>query len=198
MPSGSRMGGSLRIIVLFWTGFSGARREPPPVRGHAEHKPARLGATCPRSSASGRRSTVSSAAGPWRSCGRISWMRLEPRGDCAGQAADGRQHSNPGASSCGGRKRGTPKEALGRSRGGISTKIHLRVNGTGLPMRTGITPGQDSDDTGYGLVMADTLPQTAQEIKTIEKRRLLHRQDAAWTETRTSPPLRSKSSDDEQ
>lgn len=31
-----------------------------------------------------------------------------------------------------------PKEALGRSGG--STKIHLRVNGAGLPMRTEITP----------------------------------------------------------
>ncbi len=35
------------------------------------------------------------------------------------------------------------------------------VNGAGLPMRTGITPGQDSDDTGYDLVMADNLPQPA-------------------------------------
>ena len=28
-------------------------------------------------------------------------------------------------------------------------------------MRTEITPGQDSDDTGYNLVMADNLPQPA-------------------------------------
>ncbi|MFW6681193.1 MULTISPECIES: IS5 family transposase [Komagataeibacter] len=60
-----------------------------------------------------------------------------------------------------GSKGGPPKEALGRSRGGFSTKIHLRVNGAGLPMRTGITPGQDSDYTGYDLVMADNLPQPA-------------------------------------
>src|SRR5690606_8324213 len=55
----------------------------------------------------------------------------------------------------------TPKEALGRSRGGFSTKIQLRVNGAGFPMRTEITPGQDSDCTGYDLVMADNLPQPA-------------------------------------
>ena len=36
-----------------------------------------------------------------------------------------------------------------------------RVNGAGLPMRTEITPGQDSDYTGYDLVMADNLPQPA-------------------------------------
>lgn len=87
--------------------------------------------------------------------------RFEPFRDHPGQAADGRQHSHPGPSSCGGLKRGTPKEALGRSRGGFSTKIHLRVNGAGLPMRTEITPGQDSDYTGYDLVMADNLPQPA-------------------------------------
>ncbi|MCV2449740.1 IS5 family transposase [Paracoccus sp. DMF] len=87
--------------------------------------------------------------------------RAEPCGDCARQASDGRQHRDPRPPSCGGRKRGTPKEALGRSRGGFSTKIHLRVNGAGLPMRTVITPGQDSDYAGYDLVMADNLPQPA-------------------------------------
>ena len=35
------------------------------------------------------------------------------------------------------------------------------VNGAGLPMRTGITPGQVSDYTGCDLVMADNLPQPA-------------------------------------
>lgn len=58
-------------------------------------------------------------------------------------------------------QKGDSEEALGRSRGGFSTKIHLRVNGAGLPMRTEITPGQDSDYTGYDLVMADNLPQPA-------------------------------------
>ncbi|RDD96083.1 IS5 family transposase [Paracoccus pantotrophus] len=86
---------------------------------------------------------------------------LEPREACARQAPDDRQHRDQGPPPCGGRKRGAPKEALGRSRGGFSTKIHLRVNGAGLPMRTEITPGQHSDYTGYDLVMADNLPQPA-------------------------------------
>lgn len=47
------------------------------------------------------------------------------------------------------------------SRGGFTTKIHLRVKGVGLPTRTEITQGQDSDYTGYDLVMADNLPQPA-------------------------------------
>jgi transposase len=37
---------------------------------------------------------------------------------------------------------------LGRSRGGFSTKIHLRTNGAGLPVAVDITPGQASDYTG--------------------------------------------------
>ncbi|WP_238365441.1 IS5 family transposase [Mesobacterium pallidum] len=58
-----------------------------------------------------------------------------------------------------GGKRGTPRQGFGRSRGGFTTKIHLRVNAAGLPMRTEITPGQTSDYVGFDLVMADNLPE---------------------------------------
>ncbi|MFZ7094527.1 IS5 family transposase, partial [Primorskyibacter sp. 2E233] len=58
-----------------------------------------------------------------------------------------------------GAKRGTPRQGFGRSRGGFTTKIHLRVNAAGLPMRTEITPGQTSDYLGFDLVMADNLPE---------------------------------------
>ena len=37
-------------------------------------------------------------------------------------------------------------EGLGRSRGGLSTKIHLAVDGRGLPMRALLTPGQAGDN----------------------------------------------------
>ncbi|MEV0048821.1 IS5 family transposase [Nocardia rhamnosiphila] len=37
-------------------------------------------------------------------------------------------------------------EALGRSRGGLSTKIHLAVDGRGLPMRVLLTRGQAGDN----------------------------------------------------
>lgn len=40
----------------------------------------------------------------------------------------------------------------------FTTKIHLRVNAHGLPMRTEITPGQTSDYLGFDLVMDDNLP----------------------------------------
>jgi transposase len=48
---------------------------------------------------------------------------------------------------------------MGRSRGGFTTKIHLRVNARGLPVRTEITQGQTSDYFGFYLVMADILPE---------------------------------------
>src|SRR5215217_4228832 len=37
------------------------------------------------------------------------------------------------------------REALGRSRGGFSTKIHLRCEGTGKLITFLLTPGQESD-----------------------------------------------------
>ncbi|NJS40608.1 MAG: IS5 family transposase [Rhodobacteraceae bacterium] len=58
-----------------------------------------------------------------------------------------------------GAKRGTPRQGLGRSRGSVTTKIHLRVNAAGLPMRSGITPGQTSDCLGFDLVMDDSLTE---------------------------------------
>ena len=42
---------------------------------------------------------------------------------------------------------GAAAEALGRSRGGFSTKIHTAVNGLGLPVTVVLTPGQAADVT---------------------------------------------------
>jgi len=52
-------------------------------------------------------------------------------------------------------------EGFGRSRGGFTTKIHLRVNGAGLPMRSDITPGKTSDYLGFDLIMDDNLPESS-------------------------------------
>ena len=37
-------------------------------------------------------------------------------------------------------------EGIGRSRGGLSSKIHLAVDGRGLPLAVILTPGQDGDN----------------------------------------------------
>ncbi len=41
------------------------------------------------------------------------------------------------------------QEALGRSKGGFSTKIHLQAEGMGKPMQFVLTPGQTSDVRGF-------------------------------------------------
>ncbi|MGH8163718.1 MAG: IS5 family transposase, partial [Rhodanobacteraceae bacterium] len=66
--------------------------------------------------------------------------------DCA-YRADVRQHR--GARACLGRrrKRGQENQALGRSRGGFSCKIHLKTDFDGLPIAFHLTGGEVSDCT---------------------------------------------------
>jgi hypothetical protein len=64
-----------------------------------------------------------------------------------------RQHGDPGASACGRRKRGTQNEALGRSRGGFSTKIHIRAEAQGLPLVITLTGGEVHDSKAYDDLM---------------------------------------------
>ena len=47
------------------------------------------------------------------------------------------------------RKRGPQDEALGRSRGGFSTKIHLKVDLDGRPLAFHLTEGQASDSPQF-------------------------------------------------
>lgn len=55
------------------------------------------------------------------------------------------RHDNRSRSSVGGLwKRGSKNEALGRSRGGLSTKIHMLADALGRPVRFIITAGQRS------------------------------------------------------
>ncbi len=44
-----------------------------------------------------------------------------------------------------GRKTGAEDQAIGRSRGGLSTKIHMAVRGLGCPVRFTLTAGQKGD-----------------------------------------------------
>jgi transposase len=52
-----------------------------------------------------------------------------------------------------GAKRGTARQSLGRSKGGFTTKIDLRINGMGLPIAFALTGGEASDFKGYMPVM---------------------------------------------
>ena len=69
--------------------------------------------------------------------------------------ADDRRHRHSCSSLRRRRKRGTGRNALGRSRGGFSTKINARTNADGLPIGIEITPGQIHDVTAYPALMND-------------------------------------------
>src|SRR6202011_5732972 len=51
--------------------------------------------------------------------------------------------------------RGAERTALGRSRGGFSTKINARTNAEGLPIGVVITPGQAHDVTAFPALMQE-------------------------------------------
>ena len=56
-----------------------------------------------------------------------------------------RQHHSSRSSACGRRKRGQQGQALGRSRGGLSTKIHASTDALGNPTRFIWTGGERPD-----------------------------------------------------
>ena len=47
---------------------------------------------------------------------------------------------------------------MGRSRGGLTTKIHAVVDASGLPLRFALSPGQAHDSTLAGPLLDDQLP----------------------------------------
>ena len=51
------------------------------------------------------------------------------------------------------RKRGQNDQALGRSRGGFSTKIHLKVDLGGLPLAFHLTGGEASDSRNFEILL---------------------------------------------
>ena len=62
------------------------------------------------------------------------------------------------------RKRGQNDQALGRSRGGFSTKIHLKVDLGGLPLAFHLTGGEASDSRNFEVLLdigPDITPRAA-------------------------------------
>ncbi|MFF9128454.1 IS5 family transposase [Streptomyces sp. NPDC014889] len=50
-------------------------------------------------------------------------------------------------------ERSAAQQALGRSRGGLTTKVHLAVDGRGLPLSLVLTPGNVNDSTVFEAVL---------------------------------------------
>ena len=69
-------------------------------------------------------------------------------------AAHDRQHQRSRPCLGSGRKRGTCANALGRSRGGFTSKIHARCDNQGLPVGFILTGGEASDYTAAEPLMA--------------------------------------------
>lgn len=96
----------------------------------------------------GKWTTLSSRFRRWVATGiwQAIWTELQRQADCSGQL-DWSMHFVDGtvvrAHQCAaGARGGQQGEALGRSRGGFSTKIHLRAEGQGKPMAFVLSGGE--------------------------------------------------------
>src|SRR5580658_1625032 len=69
--------------------------------------------------------------------------------------SDARYHACARPPAGGLRKRGAKTEALGRSRGGLTTKIHTLTDAQGRPLRFILTAGQAHDCTTAADLLAD-------------------------------------------
>lgn len=91
----------------------------------------------------------------WSLCGLWDLLleALSGSGAAPQNDPDDRFHRDPRPSSGSRCKRGTQSQALGRSRGGFTSKIHARTNGEGLPLGFVITGGEAHDATAYEELM---------------------------------------------
>src|SRR5271170_6965605 len=74
-----------------------------------------------------------------------------------------------------GGKKGGEDHAIGRSRGGLSTKIHVVEDAVGLPVRLLLTPGQASDKTTLPDLVAGLRPGARSDCRSRLQRPLDHR-----------------------
>ena len=64
-----------------------------------------------------------------------------------------RQHGGSGPPARSRGKRGQKNEALGRSRGGFSTKVHVRAEGFGKPLVFVLTGGERHEEVAFECLM---------------------------------------------
>ena len=68
-------------------------------------------------------------------------------------------------------------QAIGRSRGGLTTKIHVLVDALGNPFRLMLTPGQDHDLTGAEPLLETANPHALIGDKAYDADPLIHSLD---------------------
>ena len=140
----------------------------------------RHGATCRRTTVPAPPVTIASFGGDGLASGTTSWTHWLPvmtrrsvhqHGACI---ADNNQ------------------EAMGRSRGGLTSKIHAVVDTNGLPVHLALTPGEAHDNRLCSVLLSALLPQTmllADRGYDADWIRELARQQGAWANI---PPKRNR------
>ncbi len=78
--------------------------------------------------------------------------------EVADHHADDRQHDCKSSPARSRRKGGIHRNAIGRSRGGLTTKLHTRTDAQGLAIGFCLTPGQASDMAAYEDLMQEEAP----------------------------------------
>jgi transposase len=81
---------------------------------------------------------------------------------------------------------------MGRSRGGLTSKIHAVVDTNGLPIHLALTPGEAHDNRQCSVLLSVLLPQTillADRGYDADWIRELARQQGAWANI---PPKRNR------
>jgi transposase len=68
---------------------------------------------------------------------------------------------------------GPDDQALGRSRGGFGTKIHLAVDSLGNPLEVHLSPGQDADSIHAETLLSDHQPEAVLADKGYDTNKLI-------------------------
>ena len=86
---------------------------------------------------------------------------------------------------------GNKEQHMGRSRGGLTSKIHALVDANGLPVRLGLTPGEAHDNRLCSMLLTGLQPRTmllADRGYDADWIRALASQQGAWANI---PPKRN-------
>ena len=87
---------------------------------------------------------------------------------------------------------GNREQHMGRSRGGLTSKIHAVVDASGLPTRLGLTPGETHDNRLCSVLLAELQPRAtllADRGYDADWIREFARQKGAWANI---PPKRNR------
>lgn len=83
-------------------------------------------------------------------------------------------------------------EAIGRSKGGLSTKIHATVDALGNPLNFHLTPGQASDLEGADQLLPDVVADTVLADKADNADERVIQRLEAQGKTAVIPPRRNR------